>query len=195
MQRYKNSNENGKLILRTLKLLNEGNIYPYRVNIVKDICSNIFELSNEVLKRHSWDNIINNLIEGNFIKINNNTIYIYTSYLDYCVYDYNPLNDLMNLRDLFVKQGDYTSLYYLGNRFSYRAEFHKARDCYTKALTINQDYSAVRNGLGYVLRKLGQIEGANGRLGSARQLLKDSENEIKSAIELKPSYAPYYGTI
>ncbi|CAD7766967.1 MAG: hypothetical protein DNFNHJIP_00372 [Candidatus Argoarchaeum ethanivorans] len=62
IERYKEARD-GQDILKSLKLLREGNLFVYSVLRVKDVCRDIFESSDEMLRRSNWDRIINNLTE------------------------------------------------------------------------------------------------------------------------------------
>ncbi|MBA7490513.1 Cell division coordinator CpoB [subsurface metagenome] len=186
--RYKKAGD-GKVILRALKLLNEGNLFLYKKSHVEDVCKDIFEFPVEKLKRYNLDEIITNLKENDFITTDGDIIDIYSSYLDICVYDYDPsLNDLMKLKNMFVKATDSGSLFYLGNRFHYKKDFSHAKDCYLEALTIYPKYASAHNNLGYVLAKLGEAEEAKGRYDEAERLYKAADKEHREAIGINAYY-------
>jgi tetratricopeptide (TPR) repeat protein len=188
-RRYKNAN-NGKVILKALKLLKEGNLSPYGENRVKDVCEGIFELPSEEVRRHIWDEAINNLKENSFITIDKGVIDIYSGYLDVCVYDYEPLiNDLIKLKSMLIRMNDPRSLFYLGNGFLYKKDFIHAEDCYLAALEIHPQYASAYNSLGYVLIKLGEAEEAKGRYGKAEELYTKALDKHNEAIKISPYYA------
>ena len=188
-ERYKKAGD-GKVILKTLKLLKEGNLFFYKETRVKDICTNIFELPVEMLRRYNWEEIINNLKESSFITLDEGTIDIYSAYLDICVYDYDPsLNDLMKLKNILIRAGDSGSLFYLGNGFYYKEDFSHAKNCYLEALSIYPEFASARCSLGYVLTKLGEAKEAKGRYDEAERLYKEAEKEYRAAIRISPRYA------
>ncbi|MBU4349463.1 tetratricopeptide repeat protein [bacterium] len=193
--RYKTAGD-GKVILKTLKLLKEGNLFFYREFLVKEVCEDVFELSVEKLKRHEWDEIITKLKEKGFVTKDGKIIYIYPSYLDTCVYDYNPSQaDLMKLKDILIRTKDSGSLFYLGNRFYYKEDFSHAKGCYSEALRIYPRYASAHSSLGYVLTKLGETEEAKGRYDKAEGLYKEAEKEHREAIRINPHYAVDYNNL
>ena len=188
-ERYKKIGH-GQLILKALKLLREGNVFTYRVSRVKTICADIFEFPTENLKRYNWDLILNNLKENDFINIDEDIVYIHTSYLDTCVYDYNPsLNDLMKLKNILITEKDLRSLCRLGNELFYQKDFRLAEDCYRESLRIYLKYAPAHSGLGRVLTKLGESEVAKERYDEAERIYKEAAKEHTTAIRISPYYA------
>jgi tetratricopeptide (TPR) repeat protein len=189
IERYKEAGD-GQDLLKSLKLLREGNLFVYRELRVKDVCRDIFESSDEMLRRSNWDRIINNLMENGFITKDEDIIDMYPSYLDECVYDYNPsLRDLRKLKNILIKMGDSGSLFYLGNSFYYKEDFIHAKDCYLEALKIYPKYAAAHNSLGYALTKLGEDEEAKGGYDEAERLYEEAIEEHREAIMINPYYA------
>lgn len=187
-ERYRTGD--GKGILKALKLLKEGNLFLYKETRVKDVCGDIFELPTEILRRHIWEEMINNLKENGFITTDGDIIDIYSSYLDICVYDYDPsLNDLMKLKNILIRTRDSGSLFYLGNGFYYKKDFSHAKYCYLEALKIYPGYASAHNSLGYVLAKLGEAEEAKGRYREAERQYEEAIEEHKEAIRINPYYA------
>lgn len=194
-ERYKKTGD-GKVILKTLKLLREGNLFLYKETRVKDICRNIFELPVEMLRRYNWEEIINNLKESSFITLDEDTIDIYSAYLDVCVYDYDPsLNDLMKLKNILIRARDSGSLFYLGNGFYYKEDFSHAKNCYLEALKIYPKYASAYTSLGYVLTKLGEAEEAKGRHDEAERLYEEAIEKYREAIRISPYYAVDHNNI
>ncbi|MBA7703142.1 Cell division coordinator CpoB [subsurface metagenome] len=189
-ERYKKAGD-GKVILKALKLLKEGNLFLCKETRVKDVCGDIFELPIEKLRRYIWeDKLINNLKAKRFITMDGDVIDIYSAYLDFCVYDYDPsLNDLMKLKNILIRARDSRSLFYLGNGFYYKKDFSHAKDCYLEALEIYPKYASAHNSLGYVLTKWGEAEEAKGEYDEAERLYKESEKEHREAIRISPYYA------
>ena len=188
-KRYKKAGD-CKAILKALKLLKEGNLFLYKETRVKDVCRDIFEFPIEKLRRYIWDELIQNLKESGFITMDEDIIDIYASYLDKCVYDYDPsLNDLMRLKNTLIRTKDSRSLFYLGSGFYYKKDFSHAINCYVEALKVYPKYAAAHNSLGYVSAKLGEVEEAEGRYDKARRLYEEAEKEHREAIRLNPYYA------
>jgi Flp pilus assembly protein TadD len=195
VERYKEAGDD-KNILKSLKLLREGNLFVYRELRVKDVCRNIFELSDEMLRKFNWDRIINNLMENGFITRDEDIIDIYPSYLDECVYDYNPsLRDLRKLKTILTRMGDSGSLFYLGNSFDYKEDFIQAKDCYLEALKIYPKYASAHNNLGNVLLKLGEAEKARGMYDEAVKYYKEAEENFRKAISINPFYPVDHDTL
>lgn len=188
-ERYKKAGD-GKIILKALKLLKEASLFLYKETRVKEVCGDIFELSAERLERHNWDEIMNNLKENDFIAKDRDIIDIYPSYLDICIYDYDPsLNDLKKLKNMLIKARDSGSLFYLGDGFCYKNDFYFAKDCYIEALKIYPKYAGALNSLGYVLVKLGEAEEAKMRYDKAERLYEKAIKEHTEAIGINPYYA------
>lgn len=191
-ERYKKT-EDGKVILKALKLMHEGNIYVHRERRVKDLCREIFELPMEKLSRYKWDEIINNLIESNFITIKQQYIDVYPSYLDTCVYDYDPpRNDLILLKKLLYREKDSGGLLYLGQSFARKVAFREAEDCYRKALSIYPRYAHAYNSLGYLLSKLGEDAQNKGGFEEAYRLCKEAEAQYRESLTINHNYVSSY---
>ena len=187
-ERYKRAGD-GQDILKSLKLLREGNLFVYRELRIKDVCRDIFEWSYEMLRRSNWDRVINNLMEDGFITKDEDIINIYPSYLDECVYDYNPsLRDLMKLKNILIRMGDSGSLFYLGNSFYYKEDFIHAKDCYLEAVKIYPKYASAHSSLGYVLAKIGEVEEGKDNYEKAEKLYNEAEKEHREAININPYY-------
>jgi len=194
-ERYRKAGDS-KVIMKALKLLNEGNIFVYKETRVKDICRDVFELSNNLLTRNIWDEMIINLKEQGFITRDKDIIDVYPSYLDFCVYDYDPrLNDLMKLRDMLVRSHDSGSLFYLANGFLYKKDFNRARHCYMEALKIYPEYASAHASLGYVLSKLGEELEGKGLYYKAERLFKEAQEESRRAISINPNYSIDYNNL
>ncbi len=186
--RYRNSGD-GKVIIKAIKLLRAGNSYIYDESIIKEICRHIFEVSDEKLRRHSWDETITRLVENNIITIYNDIIDIYSSYLDCCVNDYDPQKeDLLKLLDIFTKHKDTRRIIYLGDGFAKKRDYTQARDCFREALAINLQLASAHSHLGYALTKLGELEEAHADYRYAKSLYKQAINEFEAAIKLSPHY-------
>lgn len=184
--RYKKAGD-CKVILKALKLLHGGGLSLYKETRVKDVCRDIFDLPTEKLRRYAWDEMVNNLREHGFITMHEGIIDIYTSYLDICVYDYDPsLKDLVKLKNIFIKAKDSGSLFYLGSGFYFKKDFNHAIDCYKEAIKIYPKYASAHNSLGYVLAKIGEDEERKGKFAEAERLYKEAEMEHKEAIKLNP---------
>jgi tetratricopeptide (TPR) repeat protein len=191
-ERYKKAG-NGKVILKSLKLLREAGLFLYKEVRIKDICKDIFELPTE---RYIWEEIINNLKGNGFITTDRDIIDIYPSYLDFCVSNYDPsLNDLMKLKNILIRKLDSRDLLYFGNGFYYKKDFTHAKDCYLEALKIYPEYTSAHNSLGYVLTKLGEAEEAKGRYVEAERLYKEAKEEHKKAIRINPYYASAHNSL
>jgi tetratricopeptide (TPR) repeat protein len=188
-ERYKKAGD-GKVILKALKLLKEASLFLYKETRVKEVCGDIFELSAERLEKHNWDEIMNNLKENDFIAKDRDIIDIYPSYLDICIYDYDPsLNDLKKLKNMLIKARDSGSLFHLGDGFCHKNDFYFAKDCYIEALKIYPKSAVALNSLGYVLVKLGEAEEAKGRYDKAERLYEKAIKEHTEAIGINPYYA------
>jgi len=186
----------GKVILKALKLLKEGYLFLCKETLVKDVCGDIFELPAEMLRRHNWEEVINNLKGNSFITIDKDIIDIYPAYLDICVYDYDPsLKDLMKLKNILIRTRDSGSLFYLGNGFYYKKDFSHAKDCYLEALKIYPQYASAHNSLGYVLTKLGEAEEVKGRYNEAERLYEEAIKEHREAIRINPYYAANHNNL
>lgn len=188
-RRYKGAGDS-QVILKSLKLLRSGNLFLYKEDRVKDVCRDIFDLPSEKIGKYSWDGLINNLKENSFITIDKDIIDIYPSYLDSCVYDYDPSpEDLTKLKDLLVSVSDSKSLLYLGNEFIRKKDLSSAKECCSKALKINPRHASAHNQLGYISIKLGEIEESKARYGEAEKLYKEAEKEYRRTIEINFHYA------
>ena len=189
--KYKKARDDRGVILKALKLLKEGNLFFYKETRVKDVCEDIFELPAERLRRYIfWEGTINDLKEDGFLTTDGDIIYIYSSYLDICVYDYDPsIKDLMKLKDIFIGAKDSGSLFYIGNGFYYKKDFRRAEDCYREALDMYPKYASAHTSLGYVLVKLGEAEELKGGYEEAERLYKEAEKEHRAAIKINPYYA------
>ncbi len=189
-ERYRNLGD-GKIILKAIKLLNEGNLFLYKETRVKEVCRAIFEFPDKNLRRYIWDDkLINNLHENRFITMDGDIIDIYSAYLDFCVYDYEPsLNDLMKLKDILIRVRDSWSLFYLGKGFNYKNDFSHAKDCYLEALKLYPEYASAHNSLGYVLVKLGEVEESKGIYVEAGRLYEKAIGEHREAIRINHFYA------
>jgi len=194
-ERYKKAGD-GQDILKSLKLLREGNLFVYRELRIKDVCRDIFEWSYEMLRRSNWDRVINNLMEDGFITKDEDIINIYPSYLDECVFDYNPsLRDLMKLKNMLIRMRDSGSLFYLGKSFYYKEDFIHAKDCYLEAVKIYPKYASAHSSLGYVLTKIGEVEEAKGKYDEAERLYEKAIGEHRKAIRINPYYAVDYNNL
>ena len=174
-----------KIILKAMKLLREGGIVIYDVQHIKDVCLSIFEVPQEKLRRYNWDEIVAPLVENGFITTVKDTLYIYPAYLDSCVYDYEPKEDLaqlIQLIQLLVANTDFGGLLRLGYGFFDRKEFEDARVCFTEAFTISPHYVSAHNALGLTLTKLAENEEAIGRPDRAESLYKEAAQEYGMAI-------------
>jgi tetratricopeptide (TPR) repeat protein len=153
-KRYKEL-EDEKSVLKSLKLLREGNIFLWKENLVKEVSKGIFDLNTE---RTKWDDYIKSLLSNEFIKKSGERIFVSPDvYLDdrflddYFVGD----DDLESLRDvLFNNLKDAENLFYLGNRFYYKKNQREAEDCYRKSIEIDPDLAEAHNNLGVLLKEL-----------------------------------------
>ncbi|HEX7608793.1 MAG TPA: tetratricopeptide repeat protein [Candidatus Cryosericum sp.] len=185
-ERYKRSGR-GRVVLRAMKLLKEGNLFPCREDYVRDVCISVFD---EQMGKYVWDGLVNNLKENGFVTRDRGAINIYPPYLEGCVYDYEPpLEDLRKLQNLLVEKGNSGSLLYLGNSFCHKKRFIDARNCYSGALRIYPQYAAAHTSLGYVLTKLGGVEEAKGRYEEAQRLYQEAIEEHRGAISIDAHHA------
>lgn len=192
-QRYEKAGD-GKVVLKAMKLIKEGNIF-FKESIIKRVCADIFELSVEKLKRYKWDEIIIYLKNIDFITKRKSIIYIYPSYLDFCVYDYDPQNDLDKLKDVLIRMKDSIGLLRLGNEHLNKENFLIARDCYGEALRINPRNFIIRANLGYVLTNLGFDLEMKGNYEKAEKIYNDAENELRKSIKINSSWAGNYNNL
>ena len=196
-ERYRKAGD-GRAILKALKLLRAGNIHIYTESCVKGVCKDIFQFSDEKLRRYSWDEEIGNLRQAGFLTTQGEVIYIYSSYLDTCVYDYDPdlnENDIIGLKRLFARVGDSRNLFFLGNGFRYRGDFRFSADCYREALGIEPLYAPVHRGLGLSLEGLAKSEMLVGHYDLAEELYREAEEELREAIRLQPDYTHAYNNL
>ncbi|MGD0081236.1 MAG: tetratricopeptide repeat protein [Methanoregula sp.] len=191
-QRYHNSGD-GKYILKSLKLLWDGQIYLYEEFYVKEICKIIFESPPDLSRRHVWDQITNNLIENGFITKDEDFIYTYSSYLDFCIDDYKPTqSDLEKLKEIFISLKDFENLRFLGNGFLNKNHFFKAIDCYEQALSLQPNFAGIRHQLGYLFTKLGENEETKGYFDNAVIYYQNASSQYKKAIEINSNFAQDY---
>lgn len=193
-ERYeKRLGNDGKAVLKALKLLREATLLTNKQTRVKNICGTIFDLPEETLMRYNWDPIVSDLEKNGFVTTDSerDTIRVsHTSYVEECVCDYEPsAKDLLRLMTVFAESRDSGGLFYLGIELSLRKDFGHARECYCKALNIYPEYASAHSSLGYVLVKLGEAQEARGKYDEAENQYEEAARENREAIRINPSYA------
>jgi tetratricopeptide (TPR) repeat protein len=199
-----------KSILKSLKLLREGNIFLWKENLVKEVSNTIFDLS---VERTTWDGHLRSLFRNGFINTFSERIPIaHDVYLDnrfmddYSVKD----DDLKKLKTLFHRTlRDAESLFYLGNSLWDRKNLSEAEDCYAKSLKLNWNDAEVHYNLGLLLDELKRYGEAEkeyrsalrinpldadahynlGLLLDALERYDEAEKEYKEALRINPDYA------
>jgi tetratricopeptide (TPR) repeat protein len=207
-ERYENLGEE-KSILKSLKLLREGNIFLWKEDMVKEVSNGIFDLGTE---RTEWDGYLKSLLRNGFINKFSERIFIsHDVYLDDKFLDDYSVNcwDLKSLKwILFSKLKDAENLRYLGNGYYYKENLSEAEDCYRKSIEINPESAEAHNNLGNLFADLRRNEEAEKELReallinpdfamahfnlslllSALERYKEAEEECRAALRIKPDY-------
>ena len=174
-KRYRNSRAYEKSILRACKLLKRANIFIYEKELIREICTSIFE---KEIDENSGIDSINHLKENNLaIRSSIPTkIDVYDSTLESVVDDYDPRYHLETLLNLLIKFEDAENLFYLGNAFYKDKNCENAEKSYKECSRINPDYAEeAHNNLGILLDDLQRYE--------------EAEKEYREAIRINPDGA------
>jgi tetratricopeptide (TPR) repeat protein len=207
-----------KSILKTLKLLREGNIFLWKENLVKEVSKGIFDLN---IERTRWDSYMRSLSSQKFAVESSGSISVsHDVYLDDGFLDdyFVDSHDLMGLKDvLFHEFSDAENLFYLGNAFYYKDNLNEAEDCYRKSNQIDPDFALAYAGLADVyvsrygsyndrsLSVLDEAEKASkkalsidqdlpeghrslGRVYMHKKMTRDAIKEFKQAIHIRPDF-------
>ena len=172
--RYRNSRPYEKTILRACKLLNRANIFIYKKELIRSICTSLFETE---INESSWIDSITHLKENSLVITSSSptTIYVYDGTLESVLYDYNPEYHFEALLNLLITLEDAENLFYLGNAFYRDKDYENGEKSYNECLRINPDDAEAHNNLGILLDDAGRKE--------------EAETEYREALRLKPDYA------
>lgn len=188
--RYRNTNSESKVIMKSLKLMKEAGLFIYKETRVKNVCVNIFQLSSSTITRYGWDELINELKKIGLISAFGGAIYTHDSYLERCVEDYTvDEKDVCQLRNMLIEQRDSVGLFWLGQRFVEKGKLKDARICFGKVIDIYPSYSPAHGKMGYILGKMGEDAAYLYKYIEAEELYKKAIEEYKMAIDLNPSCA------
>ncbi|RJS76817.1 tetratricopeptide repeat protein [Methanophagales archaeon] len=171
--RYGNSTDDEKTILRACKLLKRANIFTYEKELIGELCTSIFETK---INESSWIKSINHLKENSLVtKSSIPEIDVYDATLESVVDDYDPVYHLEALLNLLITLDDAENLFYLGNAFLMNKSYKNGEKSYKECLRINPESTEAHNNLGVLLKDLGRYE--------------ESEREWREAIRIKPESA------
>jgi tetratricopeptide (TPR) repeat protein len=180
-ERYGNLGDE-KFILKSLKLLREGNIFLWKENLIKEVSNLIFNLT---IERKRWDDYIKSLVSNGFIKRSSerisvsHDIYLDNKFLDDYFVENDDLESLKKI--LFDKLKDAENLFYLGNGFYHKKNVGQAEDCYRKSIEIKPNLAEAHNNLGNLLKELKRYP--------------EGEKEVKEALRIKPNLAEAYNNL
>jgi tetratricopeptide (TPR) repeat protein len=205
--RYRNSGTYEQSILRACKLLKQANIFSYEIELIRAICTSIFETE---INETSWINSINRLKENKFVtKSLTPKIDVYDPILELVVDDYEPVDYLESLLRLLIGLDDAESLFYLGNVFYRDKKYENGEKSYKECLRISPESTVAHNNLGNLLVDMGREEDAEveyrealrinpddaeahynlGNLLKEMERIEDAEAEYREAIRINPDFA------
>ncbi len=171
--RYRNSTDYEKSILRACKLLKRAYIFIYEKELIEGIGTSIFETK---INESSWIDSINHLKENSLVtKSSIPEIDVYDNTLESVVDDYDPVYHLEALLNLLIKLEDAENLFYLGNAFYKDKNYENGEKSYKKCLRISPEFAEAHNNLGLLLYELKRYE--------------ESEREYSEAIRINPNFA------
>jgi tetratricopeptide (TPR) repeat protein/uncharacterized membrane protein YgdD (TMEM256/DUF423 family) len=185
-QRYRKAGEEGRAVLRTLKVLAAGGLYRNSESSVRNLCAAIFGVKGE---RFHWDEILISLVRNGLIRRENDSGSIsigHETYLDFCVDDYDPGKDLVSLKDWCVNQKDPFTLSLVGNSLSRKEQFALAMECFQEALALDAGNAFIHNGYGYILQMASDAEKARGKYEDAERLCNEALTQHRQATALRP---------
>ncbi len=168
-KRYDNFKE-VKFILKSSKLLIEGNIFVFDEKLLRDVTRTVFGLN---LERYKWEECLNNLIDNEFINKDIRPIITmqHDIYLDdVIVHDYHPnADDLKKVKELLIKEYHAPLLSNLGGWFEANGDFKTAVACCEQAIKILPNFGLAYYNLGVQLSKLKKHEEAVEKYAKAVQ--------------------------
>ncbi len=171
--RYRNSTDDEKTILRACKLLKRANIFIYEKELIGELCASIFETK---INESSWIESINHLKENSLVtKSSIPEIDVYDATLESVVDDYDPVYHLEALLPLLIGLEDAENLFYLGNAFLINKSYKNGEKSYKECLRIKPESAEAHYNLGLLLKDLGRYD--------------ESEREWREAIRIKPESA------
>jgi len=171
--RYRNSGTYERSILRACKLLKEANIFSYEKELIRAICTSIFETE---INECSWIDSITHLRENNLVTRSSiSKIDVYDPTLELVVDDYEPVDHLESLLSLLIGLENAKSLFYLGNAFYRDKKYENGEKSYKECLRISPESAEANNNLGALLKEMGRED--------------DSEAEYREALRINPDYA------
>jgi Flp pilus assembly protein TadD len=177
--RYRNSGTYERSILRACKLLKEANIFSYEKELIRAICTSIFETE---INESSWIDSINHLRENNLVTRSSiPKIDVYDPTLELVVNDYDPTDHLESLLSLLIRLEDAESLFYLGNAFWRDKKYENGEKSYKECLRISPKSAEAHNNLGNLLKEMGRKE--------------DAEAEYREALRINPDYADAHNNL
>lgn len=179
-QKYRRLGEQGKAVMRTLKLLQMAGLYGLAESQVRSVGSAALDLT---LEKFQWDGLVASLSANGFVRLDAGFIQVTQDvYLDFCVDDYDPARDMADLLDWLLKQSDHRALATLGGSLVRRRDFRLGRRCFEAALELAPSDSIILNGYGYALEKAGEAEEARGRFPEADRLYKEAHSQHRAAL-------------
>jgi Flp pilus assembly protein TadD len=178
--RYRNSRPYEKTILRACKLLNQANIFIYEKELIRGICTSLFETE---INESSWIDSLTHLKENSLVITSSSatTIYVYDATLESVLDDYDPEYLFEALLTLLITLEDAENLFYLGNAFYRDKDYENGEKSYNACLRINPDTVEAHYNLGVLLKNAGRKE--------------EAEAEYRDALRLKPDYADAHNNL
>ncbi len=177
--RYMNSGAYEKSILRACKLLKHANIFSYEKELIRAICTSIFETE---INESSWIDSITHLRANNLVTRSSiPKIDVYDPTLELVVNDYEPVDHLESLLSLLIRLEDAESLFYLGNAFYRDKKYENGEKSYKECLRISPESVEAHYNLGILLGNMGRKE--------------DAEVEYREALRINPDFAEVHNNL
>ncbi|MEK7369699.1 MAG: tetratricopeptide repeat protein [Planctomycetota bacterium] len=174
--RYKNTSNDGKAIIRLLKVLRSSLVHIYDEHLVKKLFYAASETESH--ERGNWGKALAEMVESGLIARKEGCLSVYDAYLDDdFVDDYTPSErDYEALETLLIREKDTEALFSMGIFYSTRDQLDKSISALEKAVEFNPDHIGARLCLGTAYEKTDMLEKA---LTQYEEIMKISMNNAE----------------